>query len=57
VLTIRALKGQHQIVAGINNRSLDITIPTRGFEDVKYSILNKDIMKGEIVLMLNFSDP
>ena len=46
-----------ELTAGINNQSLEIVIPTRNYEAVNYTILSKDVMKGEVVLQLFYKDP
>jgi hypothetical protein len=34
-----------------------VVVKTRSFEEVQYSILSKNLMKGEITLKLSYNEP
>ncbi len=47
----------HELTAAINNKTLEIVIPTRNYEDVNYTVVSKDVIKGEVILKLFYKDP
>ena len=46
-----------EIVGGINNLTLDINLVTQDNKKVNYTIISKDIKKGEIVAKLDYENP
>jgi len=56
ILNIHAFKGAPEIVAGINNSTLEVTVATKGNKLVNFTVTSKDLKKNELVLKLKFED-